>query len=53
MILEVAAWMLGALIGHAVGLVLGYRMGFVACDQGRTQEKRWPHSSRRRSRSRR
>lgn len=35
MILEAAAWMLGALIGNAVGLALGYRMGFVACDQGR------------------
>lgn len=32
MILEAAAWILGALIGHAVGLVFGYRMGFAACD---------------------
>ena len=35
MILEAAAWMLGALIGNAIGLVLGYRLGLTAQEEDR------------------
>lgn len=52
--MEFAAWALGALLGHAIGLVLGYRLGLLhQADDRRNRAFLWRVGRPRSHRSRR